>query len=349
MDLIRAYRKAIQRYLPLPDFTGVAIGWKEIGGKLIDEIGLTFFVPFKTNNPRVFIPRKLWGIETDIVEAVFHAPPPIMSVNMTEKASSECTDYRSLIHRPTPAGVSIGHLLVTAGTLGGYFRWRGRWVALSNKHVLAPEGKSNVGDEIYQAGMYDLLRLKQDIIKGRWGTLRAFVPIDMIGEGECPIGKFTKGVFNILSNALGRHTYLVQMTFNEVDCAIAEPTTQDFVLNEVIGIGEITGIRTDYKRMMEEKTRVWGSGRTTCVREGYVAYYPMAINVSYGVSGFAVFWKQVGFRTDKPPFIQGGDSGSLAFDEDKRVVALRFAGSRDGNLGVGNRIDLVMEKLKLNL
>ncbi|RLE58326.1 MAG: hypothetical protein DRJ35_08085 [Thermoprotei archaeon] len=136
---------------------------------------------------------------------------------------------------------------------------------------------------------------------------------------------------------------------NEVDCAIAVPYNNIGLDFHIKDLGLYKGIRTDYAKMMEDREKVIASGRTTCVREGYVAYYPMAVNVNYGISGVAVFWEQIGFRTDSPPFILGGDSGSLALDLDHNIVALRFAGDSNGVLGIGNRIDLVLKKLNLKL
>jgi hypothetical protein len=53
-----------------------------------------------------------------------------------------------------PAGISIGHFRVTAGTLGCLVQDRdGNRFILSNNHVLADENKAEVGDVILQAGV----------------------------------------------------------------------------------------------------------------------------------------------------------------------------------------------------
>lgn len=59
--------------------------------------------------------------------------------------------------RPAPAGVSVGHPNVTAGTLGTppLRTINGKTVFLTNTHVAAPVDRSSVGDSIYQPGPAD--------------------------------------------------------------------------------------------------------------------------------------------------------------------------------------------------
>jgi hypothetical protein len=60
-------------------------------------------------------------------------------------------------HRPAPAGVSVGHQEITAGTLGSVplLDNRGRQVFLTNAHVAAPPGKVENMDVIIQPGEAD--------------------------------------------------------------------------------------------------------------------------------------------------------------------------------------------------
>ncbi|KAB1192373.1 hypothetical protein GJR96_02520 [Haloferax sp. MBLA0076] len=59
--------------------------------------------------------------------------------------------------RPAPAGVSVGHPNITAGTLGTppLVTQSGKRVFLTNAHVAAPIGESSTGDNILQPGKYD--------------------------------------------------------------------------------------------------------------------------------------------------------------------------------------------------
>src|SRR3989449_10313618 len=74
--------------------------------------------------------------------------------------------------RPAPGGVSIGHIQITAGTLGVLARPNGRPVILSNNHVLANQNAGRVGDPILQPGPADGGRLQATIAR-----LLDFVPI----------------------------------------------------------------------------------------------------------------------------------------------------------------------------
>ncbi|MGE3651304.1 MAG: hypothetical protein AB7G10_23450, partial [Reyranellaceae bacterium] len=62
-------------------------------------------------------------------------------------------------YRPLINGISIGHIEVTAGTLGGFVRRigtkNGKIHVLSNNHVLANENGADIGDDILQPGALD--------------------------------------------------------------------------------------------------------------------------------------------------------------------------------------------------
>jgi len=53
---------------------------------------------------------------------------------------------------PLPAGVSIGHYKITAGTAGWFAVRDDKTLIISNNHVLAWENKGQVGDPILQPG-----------------------------------------------------------------------------------------------------------------------------------------------------------------------------------------------------
>src|SRR3989449_7150169 len=100
--------------------------------------------------------------------------------------------------RPAPGGVSIGHIQITAGTLGILARRNGRPVILSNNHVLANQNAGRVGDPILQPGPADGGRLQDTIAR-----LVDFVPIQFKEREPGPIARFLARLFGPLLRAAG--------------------------------------------------------------------------------------------------------------------------------------------------
>lgn len=75
--------------------------------------------------------------------------------------------------RPSPGGVSIGHYMITAGTLGCLVQdTSGLQHILSNNHVLANSNNARQSDPIYQPGPHDGGTSKDEIAKlWRWRPL----------------------------------------------------------------------------------------------------------------------------------------------------------------------------------
>ena len=95
--------------------------------------------------------------------------------------------------RPAPAGVSVGHFQITAGTIGGWARGssgrrRRRLLMLSNNHVLANSNAGQFGDSIIQPGRADGGVNPAD----RVAILERFVPIN-----------FASGATNFVDCATG--------------------------------------------------------------------------------------------------------------------------------------------------
>jgi hypothetical protein len=65
----------------------------------------------------------------------------------------------------------------------------------------------------------------------------------------------------------------------------------------------------------------------------------------------AVFASQVVVRGLPPttPFSQGGDSGSLIVDADRRACGLLFAGADGADVTFGNHIRTVNRRLRIRL
>jgi len=181
-----------------PSVQGVGIGNKLVHHIATEERALQVFVDRKRHErflkPEHRIPAEIEGVPTDVVEtgifSIGRKFPPI---------------YQRRV-RPAPAGVSIGHYQVSAGTFGALVREGGDVYILSNNHVLANEGRAQEGDPILQPGKYDGGRVDRDTI--------AHLADSVTLEAEAT---------------------------NTVDAAIATPVVRDEVAPELLHIGRVRG------------------------------------------------------------------------------------------------------------
>lgn len=225
-------------------------------------------------------------------------------------------------NRPLRIGGSVGHFKITAGSLGGFVRSRGKndVLILSNNHVLANENRSVIGDAILQPGKIDGGRKATD----RVASLHKFIPL-------------TKPKSNLL------------------DCATAKLLDDvDFEVDRLTGLGRLAGLST---RSLEPGLRVAKVGRTTGLTRGRISAFELDdLVINYGrVTGNLTFDDTLEIEsTGSLPFSDGGDSGSLIVDADKKAVAQLFAGSDQGgrlHLGVtfATPIKRVLAALKVDL
>jgi hypothetical protein len=200
--------------------------------------------------------------------------------------------------RPAKSGISIGHIDITAGTLGGLVRdsQSGKTVILSNNHVLANSNGGAAGDSILQPGPHDGGTDPAD----RIATLTRFVPIDFSEQGE-----------------------------NRVDCAIATPVSPNDVIWNTVDIGP--GVPAGKRNLGDSDIGLYvhKTGRTTEHTQGYVQAVFATVQVKYDLFQKATFVDQiiVSQSPSEETFSQGGDSGSLVYDSDNKCVGLLFAGS----------------------
>ncbi|MEW1914191.1 hypothetical protein AB0442_38220 [Kitasatospora sp. NPDC085895] len=220
--------------------------------------------------------------------------------------------------RPLVPGVSIGHPLVTAGTLGAFVHVAGSTDvhALSNNHVLAASNRGSSGDPILQPGPYD------------HGTAA-----DKIGELGVVVELLTT------PNAVDAAT-----------CAI-DKTLAD-VLDLTFPYG-VTGLAEP-----EEGLAVKKIGRTTDETNGMILMFELEnLWVDYGEPlGVLTFDNQISIlgQDGDRPFSEGGDSGSLVFSVDPpAAVGLLFAGSESGPGGnpvtYANPLSPVLEQIHATL
>src|SRR5207244_5507270 len=282
---------------------GIAIGNKMIRGRETDERCIVVFVEAKRPEGQLrhrdVVPKAFGSIRTDIVETGrFHALRSEQAIDLE----------RTKRIRPAPGGVSIGHVQITAGTLGVLARRGGRPVILSNNHVLANQNAARVGDPILQPGPADGGRLQETIAR-----LVDFVPIQFHDRRLGPLGRLLAALFAWAGLGVKR---LPTGQVNLVDAAVAEPIDAGSVSRDILGIGRVTRTRD-----AELGIRVRKSGRTSGITEGRVTALDATVEVDYG-GQTAVFREQV----VSDLVSRGGDSGSLVVDESGRAVGLLFAG-----------------------
>ena len=234
--------------------------------------------------------------------------------------------------RPARPGVSIGHYLITAGTLGCLVRKGGQVYILSNNHVLANSNNASLGDAILQPGTADGGTLADQI-----GTLAEFVPIAFDGAPPpLPGGCLPQllALFGVKPRATPQQN---EPGNNHVDCALALPTTPDLVNPDILNIGVPIGSGTATLGTALQK-----SGRTTGYTTGSVLQIDVTVTVNYG-GPLATFTGQLMAGA----MSQGGDSGSAVLDMNKRVVGLLFAGS--ATTTILNPIQFVLDALGVEI
>jgi hypothetical protein len=241
--------------------------------------------------------------------------------------------------RPAPGGVSVGHVSITAGTLGCWVIKNGQKVILSNNHVLANSNDAEIGDAILQPGPFDGGSFPQDHI----ANLTQFVPIAFQGEpSECQFANAVISVFNLGCRMIDSNTRYkvtkIQAEDNRVDAAIATPLNAADVKDEIINIGPIQGTVQGELGMAVKK-----SGRTTGFTTGEIQQVDVTANVQYGAGQIAVFTDQLLAGA----MSQGGDSGSAVLDDNNRLTGLLFAGS--DTTTIINRIENVFSALGVSL
>lgn len=294
---------------PLTNVVGIGIGEKVVSNQLTGDRCITFYVRAKYAHAEVSdedrLPAMIDDIKTDVEE--------VGTIRPLQQWDSAQRRERL---RPAPCGVSVGHVGITAGTIGAMVRDRGvrdngRRYILSNNHVLANCNKAVVGDAIVQPGPNDDDRLDEN----RIGNLARFVPIKFDGSE------------NMIDGAV----------------AVVEDGT---ILNEVCALGIIRGTVGAKRTMVVVK-----HGRTTGLTRGIITDVSADIRVDYEADGVAVFINTIVVRGVPPtaPFSAGGDSGSVIMDGRGRACGLLFAGSSAADITYANPIQPVLRKLGIRL
>jgi len=322
------------RYLDLilekTNVVGVGVGYKIRSGKRLDELCITVLVRKKLPNialpASAPIPGELDGVMTDVVEAG------------DLRAHAERTNR----WRPIPAGVSIGHYQVTAGTFGCIVRDRktNMRMILSNNHVLANSNQARQEDAILQPGSADGGSATSDTV----ALLKRFIPIAFrVEPPSCGLALGLVSAANLLARII-RSTHRFQVTkqdetaINRVDAAVAEPVEGTEFLDEILDIGRLTGTAP---AILGSKVRK--SGRTTGYSTGEITVLDATVDVHYGERQ-----ARFGGQIVSTPMSAPGDSGAmLVMSDSLMAVGLLFAGSEKVTLY--NPIEAVLEELQVAL
>ena len=302
------------------------VGYKEVDGVRTDELCVVVSVARKVPRAELaaadLIPQAVEGFQTDVQET-----------GVIRALQDHTAKYR-----PAPGGVSIGHVDITAGTLGCLVVRGDHVYILSNNHVLANSNEAEPGDAILQPGPHDGGTMDDQI-----AILTDFVPINFgTGSATCPFATGAASLFNLLAGPAGSQhrleAFRLDTETNLVDAAIARPLSDDLVEKRILEIGEPQGIAEGTLGLSIHK-----SGRTTALTSGEITQIDATAKVSYGLGKTATFTDQLVAGA----MSSGGDSGSAVLDEDNHVVGLLFAGSQSTT--IINRIQNVLDALDVSI
>jgi hypothetical protein len=295
---------------------GLAVGPNIVGGEATGEPAVIVLVsqkvPEEYLTERDRVPSELEGVQTDVIDV---GPLTIQSL-------------RTRV-RPAQGGYSVGHVRITAGTIGtcvydilpggpagpdapGGIGIPRRYYILSNNHVLANSNAAAAGDPILQPGPLDGGRDPQD----RIARLSRFVPITL--DPPTPITQHR----------------------NLVDAAVAEGEFHD-LNREIYWSGYVRGWRR--RANVGTGLVVKKTGRTTSFTIGRVQAINATVDINYRDRGVARFVDQI-VTTDMS---DGGDSGSLVTTLDNVAVGLLFAGSDRAT--IVNHIEHVRSLLRVEV
>lgn len=263
---------------------GVGIGLKYTNCQPTDEEALLVFVKKKVNRDDLrnqdCIPSIINGIKTDVVGRIGQIQAlPIM-------ITAQAVNNRA--ERPLRAGISIGHIYVTAGTLGGFFIDKNNdIVILSNQHVMAGERT-----------------------RGPYG------PAPQRGNLILQPGPFDGGK---TSNAIGKlKKWVTLRKRNNTEDSATARINPSGVINEVKGLGKIKGFGKISIGQDVQKV-----GRSTGHTIGKIISVSATVCVEYGPRLIRCFDDCI-ITTNMS---EGGDSGSILLDMNMNAVGLLFAGS----------------------
>jgi hypothetical protein len=172
-QLVEVQRRFQRELMAKAGVIGVGIGYRDVKGERTNEVTLIALVeekaPIDSIHPADRVPEEIGGLKTDVIE-----------IGKVRAQLGTRDRYRPVI----PAGVTIGHYKVTAGTLGAivYDRTTGEPLILSNNHVLANSNDALIGDPILQPALVDRGQNPSDVV----ARLERFKALRYIGDPDLP-------------------------------------------------------------------------------------------------------------------------------------------------------------------
>jgi len=287
------------------------------------------------------LPRSIDCKPTDVVQVGrIYANPPIRSQTKEPQHGR---------WRPLKAGISVGHIDITCGTLGAVvvgiksatkrslssgsiiskiWNWLMRlFFSDDTPDPPTPEDPPEIdtGDRFILSNLHVL----NNENKGKKGDT-------VIQPGDYDGGVSPDDAVATVHEAV----LLKPNGVNYVDCCLAKINKD---IDSKLGQYGDLPIKSP---LLNPKVglKVNKVGRTTFYTEGKITGINAASRIWYDC-GSILFESQIVIESDNPyPFSDGGDSGSLIMDMDGRPVALLFAGS--DVITLANPIGLVMEMLQ---
>ena len=207
--------------------------------------------------------------------------------------------------RPAIGGYSIGRNSdIASGTLGGFVR-------------------SEVNGELYILSNNHVIAANSD----RTGSI-----IAQPGVLDAPR--------NSNNHIAELYRYpIIASSNNKVDCALARPTDRKFIDRKIKDfVNTPTGTASP-----KLKERVWKSGRTTELTDGYIEIISASLGVVSG-NDIRNYENQIITQKNGKSITSPGDSGSLMINSSNEVIGLHFAGS--DIISISNPIEDVLESLR---
>lgn len=237
--------------------------------------------------------------------------------------------------RPLHLGLSIGHASDGAGTLGAFVSdSQGKECILSNNHVLALMGSSELEDPIYQPGRPDMKRLTalEEIASVSNYFIITKDDRDSADAAIAVLNKNMQHESNRIPKGLG---------FPMEGRMIKEVTSSESLLE-----------------LLKRSTPVCKIGRTTGFTEGRIGAVSLDNITVETAIGNVVFDNliEIDWESNRKPFSAPGDSGSLVFTKTGQwAVGLHFAGGEkkvnQRRVGVSYSCNMatILETLKISL
>jgi len=296
------HARSLRRIVDSKNVVAVGISEKISKKKPTGKLAVTFYVEKKIPMKKLRADRMIPPTVPETLSGPEAVPTDVVAIG---RLRLEVNAIRS----PVQPGNSIGHVDISAGTLGALVTRGGDVHILSNSHVLARSGRAKHGDDILYPGDADGGKLPADLV-AKLSGFKKFV---------------TGGDF-----------------VNRADCAIAKPLTarRGDLVSAIKGLGVPKGATVPVRGMKVVKV-----GRTTNKTTGTVRDVHFRFALDYDDLGKSVGFLDQVFctRYSKP-----GDSGSLVLSQaNKKAVGLHFAGADGGS--VFSPIQTVLSTLGVTL